>query len=115
MPDRQRLLAFAKRMRHAPTDAERRLWAHLRAWRMQGVKFKRQQPLGPYIADFVCFERRLVVEVDGGQHAERIAEDAMRTLWLEQQGFRVLRFWNDEVLRSTGTVLREVARVLDTP
>jgi very-short-patch-repair endonuclease len=100
-------------MRAAPTDAEARLWQHLRANRLSGVKFKRQQPLGPFIVDFVSFGHRLVIEVDGGQHADRSAQDAARTEWLVHRGFRVLRFWNDEVLRDTQQVLACIFRALD--
>jgi len=98
-----RLLKFAKTMRRAPTDAEKMLWRELRAKRFIDFKFKRQQPLGPYIVDFVCFERRLIVEIDGGQHDENV--DAERTHWLEQQGFRVLRYWNNDVMANREGVL----------
>jgi very-short-patch-repair endonuclease len=99
-------------MRAAPTDAEARLWRHLRAKRLSGFKFKRQQPIGPFIVDFVSFGHRLVIEVDGSQHIERAAEDAARTEWLTQRGFRVLRFWNDEVLRDTQQVLACISLAL---
>ena len=112
MPTNERLLLFAKQMRHTPTTAERRLWLHLRAWRYQGWKFKRQQPIGPYIVDFVCFEQRLVVEVDGSQHIELALADEVRIRWLESRGFRVLRLWNDEVLGRTDVVLEEILRGL---
>jgi very-short-patch-repair endonuclease len=88
------------------TDAERFAWDRLRYRQMGGHKFRRQVELGPYIADFVCLERRLVVELDGGQHAERAEQDRQRTRWLEGQGFRVLRFWNHEVLRDWEAVER---------
>ncbi|MFC3551956.1 endonuclease domain-containing protein [Lysobacter cavernae] len=104
----QRLLGHAKHMRHAPTAAEALLWRHLRAHRFAGFKFKRQQPLGPYIVDFVCFVRRLVIEVDGSQHLEAIGYDMARAGWLNAQGFRVLRFWNDEVLVRTELVLEAI-------
>ena len=107
------LLPYAKRMRRASTDAEARLWWHLRAARFRGLKFRRQQPIGDYIVDFVCFERKLIVEVDGSQHLETIGRDDARTAWLEPVGFRVLRFWNDEVLRDAGGVMREIARVIE--
>jgi very-short-patch-repair endonuclease len=99
-------------MRTAPTDAEARLWKHLRAKRLSGFKFKRQQPIGPFIVDFVSFGHRLVIEVDGSHHIERAAEDAARTEWLTQRGFRVLRFWNDEVLRDTRQVLACISLAL---
>jgi very-short-patch-repair endonuclease len=90
------------------TDAERRLWYLLRAHRLDGIKFKRQAPIGRYIVDFVCFERRVIIEVDGGQHADADA-DQRRTQWLESQGFRVLRFWNNEVLGNTSAVIQIIA------
>jgi very-short-patch-repair endonuclease len=105
------LLPFAKRMRHASTEAEARVWWYLRASRFQGFKFRRQQPLGDYIVDFVCFERRLIIEVDGSQHLESIARDDARTAWLRSQGFKVLRFWNDDVLRDEAA-MHEIARIL---
>lgn len=86
------------------TDAERRLWYRLRAHRLEGIKFKRQIPIGQYVADFACMDRKLLVEVDGGQHAQSTS-DAERTKWLEDQGFRILRFWNNEVLNETDAVL----------
>jgi very-short-patch-repair endonuclease len=82
----------ARALRKQPTDAEQRLWFQLRRRQLHGVKFRRQQPIGPYIVDFICFERRIIVEVDGGQHAEQAAYDAKRTRFLEQQGYCVLRF-----------------------
>jgi very-short-patch-repair endonuclease len=101
-------LARAKQLREKMTDAERRLWYRLRAHRFGNAKFKRQAPLGPYIVDFVCFERNLVVEVDGGQHAENSADRA-RDAWLKDQGFEVLHFWNNDVLRKTDAVLEIIA------
>ncbi len=97
----------ARRLRKHPTDAERLLWRHLRLRQLGGYKFRRQQPLGPYIVDFVCLAKRLIVEVDGGQHAEQAEEDAQRTAWLEAQGFRVLRFWNTEVLPPSSILPRK--------
>ena len=97
-------LSHAKALRANMTEAERRLWYFLRAHRFKGMKFKRQALIGRYIVDFVSFQRRLVVEVDGGQHADSEV-DLRRTRWLEDQGFRVLRFWNNEVLSNTDGVL----------
>lgn len=99
------LISFARALRTESTDVERLLWRHLRARRFAGYKFKRQQPIGPYIADFVCFNAKLVVELDGGQHAERTDEDARRDAWLRSQGFDVLRFWNTEVIEEPEAVL----------
>ncbi|WP_460457680.1 endonuclease domain-containing protein [Arenimonas alkanexedens] len=93
------------------TEAEHRLWFHLRAHRFAGFKFKRQQPLGAYIVDFVAFRHRLVVEADGGQHHASL-RDGVRDAWLAGQGFRVLRFWNHEVLQNTQGVLDEIWRAL---
>jgi very-short-patch-repair endonuclease len=80
------------------TDAERRLWYYLRAHRFEGLGFRRQVPLGPYVADFLCEQLRIVVEVDGGQHAERKREDEERTRWFNSRGYRVVRFWNSDVM-----------------
>lgn len=96
----------AKQLRSNQTDAEQKLWHQLRAHRFLGLKFKRQKPIGPYIVDFVCIEKRLVIEVDGGQHAERKAEDDARSAWIVDQGYSVLRFWNNEVLGDIDAVLR---------
>jgi very-short-patch-repair endonuclease len=91
-------------MRKAPTEAEARLWFRLRDGRLDGMKFRRQVPIGGYIVDFACFDRMLVVEVDGGQHVESAADRA-RDADLTRRGFRVLRFWNDALLRETDAVL----------
>lgn len=82
----------ARELRKSMTDAERRLWQKLKRRQIAAVKFRRQQPIGPFIVDFVCFERRVIVEVDGGRHADQAAYDERRTCWLEAQGYRVLRF-----------------------
>ena len=106
-----RTTQIAKTLRHRMTDTERLLWTQLRAHRMTPWKFKRQQPLGPYIVDFVCFQAHLVIEVDGGQHQDSAA-DLARDAWLEGQGFRVLRFWNNEVLKEMPAVLEKIIEVL---
>jgi very-short-patch-repair endonuclease len=99
-------MSRAKQLRKHMTDAERALWRHLRSRQLSGHKFRRQQPIGQYVVDFVCLEKRLVIELDGGQHAEtdQASYDDERTAWLEQNGYRVLRFWNHEVLRSIETI-----------
>jgi len=104
----------ARRLRRASTDAEKLLWQKLRARQLGGAKFRRQTPIGPYIVDFVSFEHKLVVEIDGGQHsasAER-QHDTKRTTWLESQGFRVLRFWNNQVLTNLEGVLERTFQEL---
>ena len=88
------------------------LWRHIRGKRFSGFKFRRQQPIGPYIVDFVCLDRKLVIEADGGQHGDTIAYDAARTAWLETQGFRVLRFWNNDVLLRPEVVLDSILSAL---
>ena len=102
----------ARTLRRNPTEAERALWRHLRLRQLDGYKFRRQQPLGPYILDFICLEKRLIVELDGGQHAEQVVADAERTAWLEGQGFRVLRFWNHDVLKDIQAVKEVIGRAL---
>lgn len=93
------------------TDAERRLWYRLRAHRFQGLKFKRQVPIGPYVADFACLRAKVVIEVDGAQHNEN-QKDKARDQFLSEQGFRVLRFWNNDVLRSTDEILEIISTAL---
>ncbi len=95
-------LGSARRLRRSMTDAERVLWKHLRAYRFRHAGFRRQTPIGPYIVDFVCHKTKIVIEIDGGQHAEATqgAADRHRTEWLEKRGYQVLRFWNNEVLKN---------------
>lgn len=100
-------LEFARRLRVEQTDAEQRLWQHLRAKRLLGMKFRRQKPIGPYIVEFICQERMLVIEVDGGKHPESKSNEA-RDTWFVVRGFRVLRFWNHEVLQETEAVLEAI-------
>ena len=103
-------------MRNNPTDAERVLWGQLRLWQLGGYKFRRQQPLGRYIVDFVCLEKRVVIEVDGGQHAQQTPEDRERDAWLQNEGFVVLRFWNNEVLQNCHAVKEVISSTLaNTP
>ena len=107
-------LAKAQRLRRQLTDAERKLWSVLRNRQLDGAKFRRQQPIGPFIADFVCQDRRLIVEADGGQHSGN-ASDARRTAFLERKGYRVLRFWNNDILRNVNGVAQVIADALSTP
>ncbi len=104
--------AFARRLRAGTTEAENRLWYYLRDRRLQGAKFRRQVPIGPYVADFLCLEASLVVEADGGQHSERIAHDEERTRFLEARGYRVLRFWNNDVMVNIEGVMEVIGRAL---
>jgi very-short-patch-repair endonuclease len=98
----------ARAMRREPTEAERKLWYALRDRRMQSVEFRRQAPIGPYIADFLCVAHRLIVEVDGSQHAESFRDEA-RDAWLARERYRVLRFWHHEVLTTPDSVLATIA------
>ena len=101
----------ARSLRNEPTDCERKLWQFLRLRHLGGFRFRRQVPMGHYIADFACVEAMLVVELDGGQHQDS-AHDLRRDTELASQGFRVLRFWNNQVLQETEAVLEEILRVL---
>jgi len=99
----------ARRLRREETEAERFLWARLRARQLSGAKFRRQCPIGPFIADFCCLEHRLIVELDGGQHASEVKKDEARTDFLRKQGYEVLRIWDHEVFRETELVLQRIA------
>jgi very-short-patch-repair endonuclease len=99
-------------LRRAQTEAESVLWQHLRGRRLLGFKFRRQHRIGPYFADFACCDAGLIVEVDGSQHLMQSAHDRRRTHFLQQRGYRVVRFWNDAVLRDTFTVLEAITIAL---
>ncbi len=105
----------ARQLRRDQTDAEQTLWARLRDRQLRGAKFRRQHPIGPFIADFCCPEGKVIVELDGGQHAEEIEADQKRSRFLEAQGYRVLRFWNHDILKDTNAVLERIAEVLSDP
>ncbi len=107
------LRTFARDLRTRQTDAENLLWGLLRNRRLLGLKFRRQFPLSPYILDFYCHEASLAVELDGGQHAEQQQYDQQRTTHLENQGITVLRFWNNEVLQQTESVLEKIYLTLE--
>ncbi|WP_420347206.1 endonuclease domain-containing protein [Pelagibius sp.] len=98
----------ARALRRQMTDAERTLWAALRRRQIDGLRFRRQVPLGRFIVDFACYDARLVIELDGGQHAGRQQEDTVRMQWLEARGFRVLRFWNSEIGENLEAVLEAI-------
>jgi len=101
-----------RRLRNDSTDAERHLWRHLRNRQLQGCKFRRQHPYGGFILDFACLERQLVIELDGGQHADHAAYDRERSRRLEQAGFVVLRFWNNEVFENVEGVVEVILDAL---
>ncbi|MBX9777137.1 MAG: endonuclease domain-containing protein [Xanthobacteraceae bacterium] len=106
----------ARALRRDMTDAETKIWQRLRAHRFMGLSFRRQLPVGPYIVDFVCLEARLIIEIDGGQHeSDQAAYDAKRDAWLRSQGFRILRFWNNDVLKNLRGVLERVAEAVQEP
>ncbi len=105
-------IALAKKLRKEMTDAERTLWTRLRGKRFLGNKFRRQHPLGPFIVDFVCLNHGLVIEVDGGHHNDTLEYDLQRTQWLESKGFKILRFWNHEVLKCPAAVLGRIHQAL---
>lgn len=102
----------ARMLRKNMTDAEQLLWRHLRNRELAGYKFRRQKPIGLFIVDFVCVEKSVVVEVDGGQHASQLEADEERSRYLEKKGFRVLRFWNNEVLNEIELVLSFILSAL---
>jgi very-short-patch-repair endonuclease len=104
---------IARRLRKQLTEAEKRLWTVLRRRTIEGLKFRRQVPLGPYVADFACLEKRIVIEVDGGQHSQE--SDAPRTSWLNENKFTVLRFWNNDVLSNTEGVVLAIHEALLVP
>jgi very-short-patch-repair endonuclease len=98
------------------TDAELRLWMRLRCEQIDGYRFRRQFPIGPCIVDLVCLKARLVIEVDGGQHAQVVERDDRRSAWLASRGFKVLRFWNNDVLQETDGVVETIRSALaETP
>ena len=99
---------LARKLRQRSTDAERMLWKHLCAHRMAGYKFRRQVVIEPYIVDFICLDARLIVEADGGQHLEQAEDDLKRSAFLQSRGYKVIRFWNDEILTDTHIVLERI-------
>ncbi len=103
---------LARRLRQRSTDAERMLWQHLRAHRMEGYKFRRQFVIEPYIVDFVCLQARLIVEADGGQHLEQMEDDLKRSTFLESMDYKIMRFWNHEILTETQIVLEQIHNYL---
>lgn len=102
------LTETAKELRRSMADAERILWQRLKAKQLNGLKFRRQEQIGHFIVDFICFEKGVVVEADGGQHALEKEKDEERTQWLNSQGFTVLRFWNNDILTNTDGVMEAI-------
>jgi very-short-patch-repair endonuclease len=105
----------ARSLRRNQTDVEGKLWSRLRSRQLRSFKFRRQHPIGPFITDFCCFGRRLVVELDGGQHASQTANDQKRTAFLVARGYRVLRFWDNEVMENIDGVLQQIVEALGEP
>jgi very-short-patch-repair endonuclease len=108
-------IARARTLRSNLTDAETILWRHLRFRQVDGHKFRRQRPIGPYIVDFICLDKKLVIEVDGGQHDVRRFSDARRDTWLRSRGYEVLRFWNNDVLTKIDEVKELIFEALTKP
>jgi very-short-patch-repair endonuclease len=106
-PTTKRIRDFAKQMRHEPTDAEAKMWRLLRDHRLAQFKFRRQIPFQSYILDFVCFEKRLIIEIDGSQHAHS-GRDMAREAILRAEGFQIARYWNNDVLQRTTSVLEDI-------
>ena len=109
-------VTLARTLRHKQTDAEKKLWSVLRSRQFENIKFRRQEPIGQYIVDFVSLERELIIEIDGGQHNQHpeIEHDEVRTKWLENKGFRVIRFWNNDVLLNTDGVIFKIWEAINT-
>ncbi|MEK7617841.1 MAG: DUF559 domain-containing protein [Patescibacteria group bacterium] len=103
----KRKTQIARKLRNNPTDAEKKLWYFLRSYRKLGIKFRRQQLIGPYFPDFVCLEKKLAIELDGSQHLN-LKSDELRDSWLRQEGFTVLRFWDNEVLQNIEGVMEKI-------
>ena len=107
------LTQYSKQLRTDQTEAERALWHHIRGHRFLGLKFRRQKIIGPYIVDFICHERMLIIELDGGQHLDS-STDRERDAWLKSRGFTVLRFWNHDVLLKMDSVLEAIRLMLES-
>ena len=110
-------ITLARNMRRQPTDAEKLLWLKLVSRQLSGLKFRRQHTIGHYIVDFICVEKMLIIEIDGGQHAESpvTQQDEQRTAFLEGMGYRVLRFWNNDVLQNIDGVGQAILQAIDLP
>ena len=109
------LARIARVLRKRSTNVERLLWQKLRGRQLEGYKFRRQQAIGPYIVDFVNFEKGIIIELDGGQHATDTERDTEREAWLKGEGFKIIRFWNNEVFQNLDGVLETIRRKLIVP
>jgi very-short-patch-repair endonuclease len=111
-----KIITLARNLRHRPTDAEKKLWLVLRSRQFENSKFRRQEPIGQYIVDFVSLDRQLIIEIDGGHHnlPLEIEKDEIRTKRLEEKGFRVIRFWNNDVLFNLDGVATRIAETINT-
>lgn len=105
----------ARQLRRNQTDMEKKLWKYLRNRQLENCKFYRQYSIPPYFVDFICRDKKLIIEVDGGQHADRFQQDRKRTGHLEKKGYRVIRFWNNEVMDNIEGILHKILRELDAP
>ena len=112
LPDVRRIVARARKLRRNSTEVERKLWHRIRDKQIEEFRFRRQRPIGKYIVDFICLDAKLIVELDGGQHSQNVAYDQVRTTFLESLGYRVLRFWNSEVVENISGVLESVRDAL---
>ena len=110
MRDNRKYKRIAANLRHRQTDAEKVLWSKLRSKQLSGIKFRRQQIIGPYIVDFINFDNKLIIEIDGGQHSlDNVRkQDDERTIWLKQKGYNIIRFWDNEVLQNINGVIEKI-------
>ena len=115
LPYPRKQKVFARNLRRTQTDAEKKLWSKLRDRQLSGIKFRRQHAIGKYIADFCCVESKLVIELDGSQHAQQSLADELRSHYLRQSGFCVLRFWDNDVLTKIDAVIEQIVGVLEGP
>jgi len=108
----KKIVNISKVLRKNTTDTERYLWRYIRNRQIEGLKFRRQQPIGQYVVDFVNFEKKIVIELDGGHHTAEIIKDKQRDNWLKVEGFRVLRFWDNDVFKNTQGVLEVIRNMI---
>jgi very-short-patch-repair endonuclease len=114
-PSRPSAQKFARTLRNGATNAEKLLWQELRRGKLTGARFRRQVPIGPYVADFACLQNKLIVELDGSQHVDRVSYDLERSAFLEMQKFRVLRFWNGDLFSQRTSVIETIVHAIRHP